>query len=530
MKKLFRITLILILGIGAFYPLNAQTQSTQNEVMRAVLNVYNDELNENPRNYNVYFRRAHLYYGNNQYLQALSDIDNALEYTPKTDTDLLSQEYALRANIYLMTNRPDNALDDLDCAYRNDPTSYALLYQKANVEFELGKYSEAKEDFKRLQRQHNRSLEALIGLARIAVKENNIGLANEYIDQAVALYPASAEAYLRRASVRSMMGNNTGAVDDLLLALSVDRNNSKAISEIVKMSNQDYTAVISGLSNAISDAPDVGMFYYIRATIAQAHYHYNEAIKDFTTIINRNLYNYHGIHGSLAECYYAVCEFTKALDEINYAIGSTDDNASYYITRSKIRLAMGDDTVALESAMMASEKSPDNVKAMQQKGLCTIRMQQFQSASEYFGEALMLIPDDGWTLVMRGWILSNDLNRKTDADNFFNRAINLNDDSANSMKGFALLATGKIDEGEQWAQEIVKNPGSDGATEYLCAAIYAQAGEFDSAFRMMEASLNKGYANLYNWKLNDNANMNVAPLRDDLRFEQLLSRFSHLFP
>lgn len=66
----------------------------------------------------------------------------------------------------------------------------------------LGDYTAAKEDFQRLNRLRNRSLESLIGLARVAVKENNLGLANEYVDEAVALYPANSEAYLRRASVR----------------------------------------------------------------------------------------------------------------------------------------------------------------------------------------------------------------------------------------------------------------------------------------------------------------------------------------
>lgn len=529
MRQLYSCALALFLGVGAFNTTQAQSVGTQNDVVRAVLNVYDDELREEPENYNVYFRRAHLYYGQNQYLQALSDIDNAIRYTPESDTDMISQEYALRANIYLMTDRPVDALPDLEKAYQADPTSYALLYQKANVEYELGKYTEAKDDYRRLQRYHNRSLESLIGLARVAVKENNFGLANEYADQAVNLYPASADAYIRRASVRTMLGNNTGAVDDLLLALSVEQNSGRAVSEIVKMSNHDYAAVISGLSKAISEASDVGMFYYIRAIIAQAHYHYSEAIKDFRTIISRNLYNYHGIHGSLAECYYAICEFQKALDEINYAIGSTTENAGYYITRSKIRLAMGNDIVAMESAMMAAEKDAGNVKAMIQKGLCAVKMRQFSSASDYFGEAILESPDNGWALVMRGWILANDINKPQDALNFYNRAIELASDEASTMKGFAMLAAGNTDDAISWGNLLLESPASDGSTEFICAALFSQAGEIDRAFELMVTSLNKGYANLYNWKFCDDANMNVGPLRTDPRFDSLIEKYPHLF-
>lgn len=520
----------LLIG-GSCLSISARNQAQDDKIAKAVLGVYNQELDEDPTNYNVYFRRAHFYYGQDQFMRALSDIDNAIKYTPTSDTDLLCQEYSLRANIYLMTDRTAEALTDITKAYECDPTSYVLLYQKANIEYELGKYAEAKEDFKKLQRYHKRSLESLIGQARVAIKENNLGLANEFADQAVALYPSEGEAYMRRASVRAQMGNNTGAVDDILLALSVDKNSSKAVSELVKMSNTDYNAVITGLSNAISQAPNVGMFYYIRAIIAQAHFHYTAAITDFNTIITKKLYNYHGIHGSLAECYYALCDYQKALDEINYAIGSTQDNAAYYITRSKIRLAMGDQTVALESAMMALEKSPENNRALIQKAICADTMQKFNDASEYLGEAIINDPGNAYPYIMRGWILANSLNKKTDANNFFERAANIEnaDTDINSLKGFALLALGRVDEATAWIRGFTGTDTVDGLAEYYATALFSQAGMPDEAFMMMEKALEKGYSNLYNWKDCNDANINVAPIRTDGRFEALLDKYSYLF-
>lgn len=511
----------------------AAQSSRTNDVTQAVLGVYEQELKEEPQNYNVFFRRAHLYYGLNQYMRALSDIDNAIRYTPDSDKDMLAQEHALRANIYLMTDRPADALADMTKAYEADPTSYVYLYQKANIEFELEKYAEAKEDFRRLQRFHNRSLESLIGLARIAVKENNLGLANEYVDQAVNLYPAEADAYIRRASVRALIGNNTGAVDDLLVALSIEKNSSKAISEIVKMSNKDYNAVISGLSNAISQAPEVGMFYYIRATIAQAHYHYVTAINDYGTIIEKNLYNYHGIHGALAECYYALCQFDKALDEINYAIGMTTENASYYVTRSKIRLALGNAEVAMQSAEAALDKAPDDNKALIQKAYCAAAAGDFVDASNFFGEAIINAPDAPLSYIMRGWILTRDLNQRSDGNAFFNRCVELAFDDTNidSLKGFALAALGKTDEAKAWIDACVaaKPNDVDGHLHYLAACLYGQLDDLDNAYKCMDRSLEIGYGNLYDWTVNKQANLNCEPLRGELRFESLLQKYDFLF-
>ncbi|MDE5725937.1 MAG: hypothetical protein K2I12_08045, partial [Duncaniella sp.] len=69
----------------------------------------------------------------------------------------------------------------------------------------------------------------------------------------------------------------------------------------------------------------------------------------------------------------------------------------------------------------------------------------------------------------------------------------------------------------------------DGAVNYHAACLYSQAGLLDRAFRCMETSLEKGYANYHNWTRADEANLNCSPLRADARFKPLLDRYNHLF-
>lgn len=526
LKILLSSAIVLAPGI-----VSAQSNMSK-EVMEAVEKVYNEELEEEPQNYNVYFRRAHLYYGKNQYLRALSDIENAIKFTPASDRDLLSQEYALRANIYIMTDRQEDALADITKALEYDPNSYALLYQKANLEFGLGKYVPAKEDFQRLNRLHNRSLEALIGLARVAVKENNLGQANEYVDEAVALYPATSEAYLRRASVRQLMGNNTGAVDDMILALAVDKNSSKAISELVDMSNKDYNAVISGLSNAISQAPDVGIYYYIRAMIAQAHYHYTGAIADYNTIIEKKLYSYHGINARLAECYFYLCDYPSAHDQINIALG-LNRNGSYYVTSSRIYLAMGNIEMAKLYAERALSMLPDNPQAITQMALVEIALHEYTSASDRLGELIISNPSNPVNYIIRGWITGDMMGQQADATAILTRCADLEYEPLDyrSYLGFALDLMGQDGQASKWIDDILSSGVNDvdGRIHYLAAALYSHTGEFDKAFDCMRKSLERGYANLFDWRVYDVANLSVAPLRSDARFEELLNSFEYIF-
>lgn len=514
-------------------PLSAQNSPTE-QMTAAVLKVYGEELSENPQNYNVYFRRAHLYYGLNQYLRALSDIDNALKYTPAGDKDLLAQEYALRSNIYLMTDRPEEALADISQAYELDRTSYAYLYQKANLELQLDRFAEAKSSYNRLRQLKSRSLEALIGMARVAVKENNLGLANEYLDQAIAMYPTDADAYLRRASVLSLMGNNNGAVDDILVALSLDNHSGRPFNELLKMSNTDYKAVITGLSNAISKAPDTAIFIYIRAVIAQTHFHYNTAIADYNTLLDRRLYNSPTIHAGLAESYFALSRYDEALREINIAIGTTPDNANYLVTLSKIRLAMGDDNVALREAQSALISHPDDSQALEQQGLCEFALTNYDAASNLFGQAILNDADHAYPYIVRGWILKDYLGKAADATTFFARAADLYPADAESydirsLHPFALLALGHNEDAYQWTKKALETKDVDGYNHYLGACLYANAGYIDEAFDALRTSLSLGFADLQNIRFNNIANINLAPLRDDPRFDELLNRYNHLF-
>ncbi len=138
-----------------------------NPVTRAVIEVYDKVLKANPTDYMTWFRRANEYYRHNEYVRALDDVNNALAYAPAGDTDLRFQAYMLRAGIYNQTNKPEQALADLNSAIALDGSSYAAIYQKANTEFELGNYGAARVDYTRLQRFNSRSTEALLGLAAV---------------------------------------------------------------------------------------------------------------------------------------------------------------------------------------------------------------------------------------------------------------------------------------------------------------------------------------------------------------------------
>lgn len=519
---------------AAFTAMPAAAQSgIQNPMTQAVLKVYEEELRENPQDYNIYLSRADEYYRHSEYIRALADVDKALQYAPGTEEDVRLRAYVLRAGIYNETKRPEQALSDLQSAAALAPDSYSVIYQKANTEYTLGRYADAKLDFQRLQRLNTRAPEPYIGLARIAVKENNLGIANEMLASAVNLDPNNAEIYVRRASVRKLMGDHNGAVDDLILAISSDNKHPKAMTELLDYGNTNYPATMAGLSNAISQAPQVGMFRYIRAVIAQAHYHYLAAIADYRAILDQQLYNYYGIYASIAECNYALGNYTEALDNVDRALGAIRDNASYYVVRSRILRALGryDEAVKAGAAALAVDRQSN--EALAEMAMAYVGAGNYDEASNLLGEAMLNDAESAVYPMLRAWVMEKYLNKATSAAQLYEKVADMDHfylDNPRSLKGFALLFLGQTDAATRWMQNILDTVTDyDGLIHYYGACFYAQAGDTEKAMECAAKALDLGYANYHDWTEAIDGRVNVAPLRDDLRFLNMLHRHDAIF-
>ena len=536
--KRFFVASLLTVAASGFYTQarDAETEWEKSPMTQAVMKSYSDMLTANPKDYLVYFRRAGEYYNHNIYSKALADIDNAIKYTPQKEKDILFQCYALRASIYEQMEMSKEAIADLNSALSIDPDSYTTRYQLANLEFETGDYAAAKADYQKLQRLNSRSQEALIGLARIAHTEGNSSQADNYLDDAVALNPSSPDSYTRRASVRRLMGNNAGAVDDYVSALLIAKgsNISRPLRELVEMSDADYTTVMKGLTDAINRSSLDGSLYYIRGVIAQSHFKYPQALADFNFIERNNLLDTPSIYAAMAECYYALGAYEEAVKNIDIAIGSTSRNIDYYVVKSDIKRAQKLYRGAIAAADRALSQDDDFAPALAAKGVAEIEFKLVTEGSTDLGKAVIAVRGDAYYNMLRAWALKDFDNLPAKADEYYDIVATLSDyapTDVRSFRGFALLYTNHAAEGDAWMESVLKaaEASVDGEAEYYGACYYSARGMNDKALECMELSLKKGYANYHNWTANDEARINVAPLRTLAQFNQLLETYKSIF-
>ncbi len=531
MKRYF-ITPLLALALAS----GAYAQAPQAaDFNRAVMQAYEEMLRENYKDYEVLFRRANEYYNHGDYLRALEDLDSAVKYAPESDSDIRFSIFALRAECYYQLKRYAQAIPDANEALKIDPTSTAMLNLRGRIEYDFNQIAEAKADFTKLLRINPRSQEALFGLALVAAKENNLGMANEYMEKAVSLTPSDSNAFIRRANVKEILGDYNGAVDDLLLAMATDSSNNKALPALVNLADSNYPAVISGLSGAIRQAPRQPLYYFLRGSIAQSHYHYGSAIDDFKYIISENLYNYAGLYCSLAECYYALGDYETALDEIDSALAKytdEDDPCRYFTVRAKIQRALNQQDKALLSINRALDIEPENSEAMVEKALILTDQKKAKEASTLLGEVIMANPYEPMNYLTRAWVMNDFLNQQKAAKGLYTRVAELELDhpeNINSMLGFGLLFNGQTAKAVEWMENCLKEPDGDGHIHYLATCFFAWAGRKQRALECMEGALKAGYANYYDWTLNNDSRVNVSPIRDDAQFKALLEQYKSIF-
>ena len=210
----------------------------------------------------------------------------------------------------------------------------------------------------------------------------------------------------------------------------------------------------------------------------------------------------------------------------------TSDNAAFQITLSKIYRAQGRFDEALTAINEALLSLPNSAEALDEKGRVLFSLGKYDDASTLYGEMMMDNPDTPMNYLLRGWVIYDGLKKSGDALSVYKRmADNATDDTkAKSMHGFALLFTGKKDEALKWMSDILRDTkDTDGSVNYLAACLFAQAGETDKAYECVENALGKGYANRYKLTLDNDARVNIAPLREGTRLTTIMANYSYIF-
>lgn len=521
-KNLLVFLLLAPVIVEAQNPLN-------NPVTRAAMEAYAEQIAESPEDYYPYFSRGKEYFNYGYYDEAFEDLCQAIKYIPEKEAVDLSQAYTLRALIYKERGEMILSLEDYNKALQLNPTSQYPLLLRAELLCEMGDYEHAKGDYQLMLRQDARNQDAYLGLARVAYRENNMGVCDEYLLKAKNANPSNANFYIERGLLYEEMNNPSKAAEDYVSAILYG-DNKRAVKALNALSVQSYPSVINSLTTAVETSNDKGYFYFLRGNVHKNNYRFSESIKDWNVIVEQNYLFYHSVFFNRGYCYMRLGQFEYAIDDISRAIRMKDKQHTYYVERSRVYRVLGQYDKAAEDLSIAATFDPSCVEVLQEKGLLAAEQSDYEKAAELYNEAIMYNADDAYSYLLRAENCQR-LNDSEGAVRNYEMVLNISDNATtfNSLQGYALARLGRIDEAEAWMQEVLNSSTVDAELYYYAACLYAQTGNKAQAYHYLENAFKAGYGDYYNIYFYVDSPITLAPLRNEPDFRSLVQGYSEVF-
>lgn len=513
--------------------LSDEDQRVRDRINSAVMAVYDNALDKDPKDYNTRFARANQLYFNGEYDKAIADAEMVFQQAPEKEIELRTESKLLIARALDIQGKYNEEIEVLKKVSEINPKSLACVDMMAKVSYHVGDLNAAEQNLMNILRNSPMNYDALYWLAKVEVKRNNYEKAASYADRAVSLFTAEPQVYINRSDVLYSMQQYEPAAQDLISALSVGSDSNNALSALINMSDTQYDAVMNALANSYDKAPRVGMFYYVRATIAIRHFHYGQALKDLKSIINNNLYDYHTIYAYAAECQMHLTQWDDALTNINKAIAMEPAVTDYYLLKSTVLLHRGHGKNydnALQAVEQALALQPTDPNALIAKARLLVAQKKDSEALKCVSKVIDHYPNNSEALMLRGWINKYRMNYVDGANADFEKVLASNRNDLYSLRGFALYELGRNYEAAEWAKKAINDgilPG--GETYFYAAALLSNIGQQNEpdkqgAIDYLRSALANGYGSLYEVKVNENPYVNLKLMRKYPQFNSIIEQ------
>jgi len=155
---------------------------------------------------------------------------------------------------------------------------------------------------------------------------------------------------------------------------------------------------------------------------------------------------------------------------------------------------------------------------------------KYEKAARLFTEACKIRPEDyqAPSFLAMAYAELGRKNEQAEADRqtliAVEKHIDLHPDDGRALSfgAYALADRGQIEKARQWAARALDEDRDEPAIMYNVACTYSRLGDIDEALELLDRSLQQGYGHR-TWLAND---PDLAPLRDDPRFQELLNRLN----
>jgi tetratricopeptide (TPR) repeat protein len=196
-----------------------------------------------------------------QNAQALAVCDSLLTEYPR-----YTEGYILRSQIYLVQNDTLQAIANLDSAVQYNKNADLAYAMRGMIKYEIGQAEKGLQDLDKAIGINAYRSDYYGNRAIVRMQTNNLRGAMSDFDTAISIDNKNALSYYNRGLLRANVGDDNRAIDDFSTCLALDPNNYNAYMQRAILNTQvgDYKAAIADYNTILAQYPDFIPAYYGR--------------------------------------------------------------------------------------------------------------------------------------------------------------------------------------------------------------------------------------------------------------------------
>ena len=242
----------------------------------------NKELKENPKNGYAFAWIAAGRASSEEYGNALTAINKALQYIPRKDIQYTSWTYSMRADIYLELKDTVAALKDLNQAIKIDPNNEEYLETRGNVLFSLKKYEDSNRDYQKIISINPGGVMGYMGLGRNQKEQGEYDKALGNFSHVIKIHPEYSSGYSFRAEVYLKQKRYNEAADDILVALNIDEDRKAYYLMLEEYTDEQNLALLkANFQIKKTKEPNNVYWSYYYGTVLENNELYRDAIEQY---------------------------------------------------------------------------------------------------------------------------------------------------------------------------------------------------------------------------------------------------------
>ena len=493
-------------------------EAIQNDNVEEALDYFNKDLQENPNNGYSYSWIAMLRSQREEYGQALSAAEKAIKLIPKKDAEYVIFAYSTRANVYLNLGDTIKAISDLTTAIKAKPDESSLYDTRAQIYYEQDKYDLSDADYRKMIDLDSGDTMGYMGLGRNANEQKRWDDAIKQFDYVTKLASNYSSGYSFRAE--SYLGKEmwNEATDDIIAALNLEWDR-KAIYLAGTLKEPALTMLISKLKVQAAKDANQPRWPYITGSVYEQNKQYQKAIEYYEKANRIDMSPV--VYQDIAECYFELGEYDKALVNVNNALNIDSTDMSVCSRKANILYEMGEVQSAIDEWTKVLTAHPDFGFGYYRRGWFKEIAGDTEGAIEDESMAIVLVPDYSYSYFCRG---DNYLKqgKKELAETDFRKVIEIEDKPEKYVCiHYAYQALGENDKAIAAMDTIIARNPDDAGKYYDAACLYSRIKDKENALRNIEKSLEMGFRRFSHIERDDDLDF----LREMDEFKVLIQKY-----